>query len=146
MITGLEVRELPTRLHRSGYTVEVWGEGEGPAERLQSSLHNVFPGKVEAWFVCEEAAERVVCLKGMIKLVLYDRRGDSDSRGRVMEVFLGEHRFREVRIPKGILWGWKAIGEEPALVLSVREGKGGDLERLDQERARVPYDWEIVMR
>lgn len=146
MISGLEVRELPTRLHGSGYTVDVWAEGEGPAERFRASLHNVFPGRVEAWFVCGGAVERVVCLKGMIKLVLCDRRGDSDSRGRVVEVFLGEHRFREVRIPQGVLWGWKAVGEGPALVLSVLEGEAGEVERLDQEGAQVPYDWEIVMR
>jgi len=36
----------------------------------------------------------------MIKLVMYDARNDSRTKGRINEIFLGEHKPLLVRIPK----------------------------------------------
>lgn len=145
MIEGLRVRELATRPHSRGYTVALW---EG-AERLPPCrlvrAHHLFPGCVDAWWVREDAPERVICLGGMIKLVVCDRREGSSTRDEVMEIYLGEFRLREVEVPPGVLRGWKVVGHEPALVLWCADGEG-EGRRLSGEEARVPYDWDIVMR
>jgi len=146
LIPGVVVRELAAALGSGGYTVGLWGGDICPAPRGSAALHHLFPGRVEAWFRRREAAERIICLQGMIKLVLCDRRKGSEGRGEVAELFLGEYRFREVTVPPGILRGWKAVGSRPALVLLAVEGEAGDLECVGQEEAAVPYDWEIVMR
>ena len=145
MIEGVEVRELAASLDAAGMSVTVWGEGAAPG--LHSLVaRRVFPGVVEAWSLREGAAERVFCLRGMIKLVLCDRREGSTSRGEVMELFLGEYRPREVAIPPGVLRGWKAVGAREALVCLAPEGNGGRVRVISREEARVPYDWEIVMQ
>ncbi|WP_287153054.1 dTDP-4-dehydrorhamnose 3,5-epimerase family protein [Candidatus Solincola tengchongensis] len=144
MIEGLRVRELPSRSHVRGYTVDLW-QGEEAPPASYARLHHVFPGCVEAWWVREITPERVVCLRGMIKLVVFDRREGSPTREEVVEVYLGEYRFREVEIPPGVLLGWKAVGHEPALVLRYAEA-AEEGRRLSPEEAGVPYDWEIVMR
>lgn len=143
MIEGLRVRELTTRLHSKGYTVDLWNSDNAPSSPSSARLYHLFPGSVQAWFVRKSTSERIICLRGMIKLVLYDRREGSSTRDRVVELFLGEYRFREVEVPPGVLRGWKAVGSEPALVLLSMEEEE---ERVDQQEVRVPYDWEIVMR
>ncbi|MBC7231307.1 MAG: dTDP-4-dehydrorhamnose 3,5-epimerase family protein [Actinobacteria bacterium] len=144
MIAGVEIRELDTDLDAAGATTAVWAEGAAP--RLSSlDVRRLFPGVVEAWTLREEAAERVFCLQGMIKLVLCDRREGSPTRDEVMELFLGEYRPREVLVPPGVLRGWKAVGGREAMVCLALEG-GGGARTLSREEARVPYDWEIVMR
>ncbi len=144
MIEGLRVRELTSSSHRRGFTVDLWGTGEMPPSSC-ARLHHVFPGCVEAWWVRESSPERILCLRGMIKLVLCDRREGSPTREEVSEIYLGEYRFREVEIPPGVLRGWKAVGHEPALVLQCADG-GEEERRLSLEEAAVPYGWEIVMR
>lgn len=146
MIPGAMVRELPNTLDANGYTVELWGGEVSPAPRGSASLHHLFPGRVEAWFRRREAAERIICLQGMIKLVLCDRREGSRGWGEVAELFLGEYRFREVTVPPGVLRGWKAVGGRPALVLLLAEGGEEGAEFVGEAEAEVPYDWEIVMR
>ena len=111
MIDGVRVRELQSALDGEGLTLQLWGEEAPPHELRAVSCRALFPAKVEAWVRRHEAAERIVCLGGMIKLVLCDRREGSPTRDEVMEVFLGEYRFREVLIPPGVLRGWKAVGE-----------------------------------
>ncbi|MBC7248019.1 MAG: dTDP-4-dehydrorhamnose 3,5-epimerase family protein [Actinobacteria bacterium] len=146
MIPGVIVRELPTALDATGYAVDLWGGEASSPPYGRATLRHLFPGRVEAWFRRKAVAERVICLQGMIKLVLCDRREGSQAGGEVMELFLGEYRFREVAVPPGVLRGWKAVGGRPALVLLVVEGEGEDPEYVGQQEAAVPYDWEIVMR
>ncbi len=146
MIDGVRVRELESGLDGAGLSLQVWGGGSLPQALCAASLRALFPGTVEAWVRREEATERIVCLGGMIKLVLCDRREESPTRGEVMEIFLGEYRFREVEVPPGVLRGWKAAGERTALILLALEGGETGATFVDPEEARVPYDWDIVMQ
>lgn len=145
MIEGLVVRELESHLGREGVRVDIWDAENVPGPHAATSCHLVFPGVVEAWIRHRVTFERVVCLEGMLKLVACDRREESPSRGEVKELFMGEFRSREVIIPPGVLRGWKAVGNRPALVLLTLEGEREDGTVLAHEEAGVPYDWEIVM-
>jgi len=145
LISGLKVKELHVRLDALGYTIQLWESGGFPSAHLGTSVRRLHRGEVEAWVRRVSASERIVCLEGMIKLVLCDRRPDSPTRDRVEELFLGQYRFREVVVPPGVLRGWKAVGEREALVLLTLEGETEEAELLGEEEAAVPYDWEIRM-
>lgn len=146
MIQDLVVRDLESSLERNGVRCDIWQSGNSPGPELAASCHVIFPGEVEAWTRRDGASERIICLGGMLKLVLCDRREGAGSRGEVDEIFLGEYRYREVIVPAGVLRGWKAVGKGPALVLVALEGGDEEAVVLGQEEAGVPYDWDIVMR
>jgi len=146
LIEGVSIRELRSNLDTPGLSVEIWDGGNHPGALCAASCRTVFPGVVEAWVSREKAAERIVCIEGVIKLVLCDRREGSTTRDEVMELFLGEYRLREVVVPPGVLRGWKAVGGRRALVLLFLEGEDGGESLFSQEEAGVPYDWEIVMQ
>jgi dTDP-4-dehydrorhamnose 3,5-epimerase len=146
LIEGVCVRELPSSLDAAGLTVDMWQGDDSPGNLYASSWRTLFPGTVEAWISRVKARERIVCLGGTIKLVLCDRREGSPTRDEVVELFLGEYRYREVIVPPGVLRGWKAVGNRNALVLLVLEGDDDEARCLGLEEAAVPYDWEIVMK
>ena len=146
LIEGVSVRELSSNLDAAGLSVGIWESGDCPSPLDSATCRAIFPGVVEAWVSREKSVERVVCLVGMIKLVLCDRRESSPTRDEVMEVFLGEYRFREVLVPPGVLRGWKAVGDRTALILSFLESEDAGSRFLSPEEAGVPYDWEIVMQ
>jgi len=146
VIQGIEVRELESRLGTDGIDVELWKPDDLDEPPLQATYHYLVPGRVQAWTFHHQAAERIICLQGMIKLVLCDRREGSPSHDEVMELHLGEFRPREVVVPPGVLRGWKAVGDSSAVVLLALEGESGESTMLDHERAGVAYDWDIVMQ
>jgi dTDP-4-dehydrorhamnose 3,5-epimerase len=146
LIEGVSVRELASNLDKAGLTLDLWNGESSPSTLRAASCRMFFPGMLEAWISRREAVERITCLEGTIKLVLCDRREGSPTRDEVMELFLGEYRFREVIVPPGVLRGWKAVGDRPALILLALEGSGEDALLLTQEEAAVPYDWDIVMQ
>ncbi len=146
MIEGVSIKELRSNLDKVGLTLDIWGDEDPPGPLCASSCRMLFPGMLEAWVNRREAAERIACLEGTIKLVLCDRREGSPTHDEVMELFLGEYRFREVIVPPGVLRGWKTVGDRTALVFLALEGGSADAFSLTPDEAGVPYDWDIVMQ
>jgi len=77
--------------------------------------------------------------------VLYDDREGSPTRGEVNEFFIGEHNPQLVRIPKGVLHGFKCIGTEEAIVINcpteLYRYDDPDEYRVDPHQNDIPYDW-----
>ena len=105
----------------------------------------IYPGAVKAWHLHKKATLNYAVPYGHIKLVLYDDRDVSSSKGEVQEVFLGLDNYLLVTIPPRIWYGFKAIGGETAIVANCssipHDPKESD--QLDPFDSFVPYDWGI---
>jgi dTDP-4-dehydrorhamnose 3,5-epimerase len=82
----------------------------------------------------------------MIKLVCFDDRPDSSTRGNLVELHIGELNYVLVTIPPMVWNGFKGEGTSPALVAncSTMHHTPGEIERLDPFSDRIPYKWDIL--
>ena len=80
---------------------------------------------------------------GKIKLVLYDDREKSPTKGEVQELFIGEDNYSLVKIPPKIWNGFKGIGIQPAVVAncSTFPHDPQEIVRLDPFDNNIPYKW-----
>lgn len=103
------------------------------------------PGVVKAWHVHRHQTDTMAAIHGMVKLVLYDHREGSSTRGRVNEFFMGIHAPLLVQVPAGVLHGFKCISEHEALVVNFPDrpydADHPDEFRLPPDDPSVPYDW-----
>lgn len=106
----------------------------------------VFPNVVKGWHIHEEMTLNYAVISGSIKLVLYDEREDSPTRGELMELFLGDGNYVLVKIPPKIWNGFKGIGSIPAIVANCATlpHDPKEISRLDPHKNHIPYKWEIV--
>lgn len=105
----------------------------------------VYPGAVKGWHLHKRMTLNYAVLSGMIKLVLYDDREGSPTRGEVQELFTGEDNYVLVTISPGIWNGFKGIGVKPAIVANCAT-EPHDLEeiiRMDPFTEKIPYDWGL---
>ena len=116
----------------------------------QVYMTTAYPGVVKGWHYHKKQIDNFAIVKGMIKLVLYDGREDSPTRGEVNEFFLGQHNPLLVQIPAFVLHGFKGIGTEEAIVINcpteVYNYETPDEFRVDPFSPEVPYDWSLKMR
>ncbi|MDA2932754.1 dTDP-4-dehydrorhamnose 3,5-epimerase family protein [Acidobacteria bacterium AH-259-D05] len=107
-----------------------------------------YPGVIKGWHMHTRQTQNYAVVWGMIKLVLYDPRESSSTKGEVQELFIGEDNYSLVRIPPGIYNGYKAYGVKPALVANcaTEPHDPAEMERFDPFDPRIPYDWELVHR
>ena len=111
----------------------------------QMYVSATYPGVVKGWHFHRRQVDNFVCVAGMIKLVLYDAREGSASRGRIEEFFIGERNPLLVQVPAGLHHGWKCISPTLALVVNCPsepyDYKQPDEVRFAPHGGDVPYDW-----
>jgi dTDP-4-dehydrorhamnose 3,5-epimerase len=107
---------------------------------------SVYPGVVKAWKNHTQLTANYACVHGRVKLVLWDDRSGSETRGTLMELFLGPDDYKLVVIPPGIWHGFQGRGE-PLSILANCASLPSDpceLERLEPRSEQIPYDWSAA--
>lgn len=108
----------------------------------------IYPGVIKGWHLHELMTLNYACVSGRIKLVLYDDREGSKTRGELMEIFLGPDHYALVQIPPHVWNGFKGMGDQLAIVAncSTHPHDPTRSQRLDPFDARIPYDWAVKHR
>lgn len=105
----------------------------------------IHPGWVKAWHLHPRMVLNYVVPVGRIRLVLYDDRDGSRTRGELQEIALGEDPalYRRVRIPAGVWNGHACVGDTDALVANCATLPHDPSEgvRIAPDDARIPYRW-----
>jgi dTDP-4-dehydrorhamnose 3,5-epimerase len=116
----------------------------------QMYMTTTLPGVVKGWHLHHTQWDNIVCVKGMIKLVLFDERDGSPTKGQVDEFFMGEHGPLLVRVPPGVWHGWKCASADEAYIVNapteVYVYDAPDQEELPHDTPRIPYDWGVKLR
>jgi dTDP-4-dehydrorhamnose 3,5-epimerase len=108
----------------------------------------VYRGIVKGWHRHREMTLNYACIFGRIKLVLYDERAASPSKGELVEVFLGPDDYSLVVIPPGVWSGFKGMSDPLAIVANcaTHPHDPARSERLDPFKNDIPYDWGVQHR
>jgi dTDP-4-dehydrorhamnose 3,5-epimerase len=103
----------------------------------------VYEGAVKGWHRHRELTLNYAVPFGRIKLVLYDVREGSPTRGTLVEAFLGADNYVLAVVPPGVWNGMKGLSTPPALVANcaTQTHDPSRSERIDPHGDAVPYDW-----
>ena len=106
---------------------------------------NVYRGVVKGWHQHHEMTLNYACIYGRIKLVLYDDRENSPTRGTLMEIFLGAENYALVIIPPEVWNGFKGMSAPYAIVANccTHPHDPSRSTRLDPFQNHIPYDWAV---
>jgi dTDP-4-dehydrorhamnose 3,5-epimerase len=146
LIDGVVVKQLKVIADERGRLMEILRADDPHFVKFgQVYLTTAYPGVVKAWHYHKNQQDTFAVVKGMLKLVLYDSREGSPTRGLVNELFLGEHNPIFVVVPKLVFHGFKAVGTEEALVINVPtevyQYASPDEYRVPAHENDIPYDW-----
>ena len=147
MIDGVMVKQLKVLPDERGRLMEILREDDDIYMRFgQVYLTTGYPGVVKAWHYHKGQTDHFCVLKGMAKLVLFDQREKSKTKGKINEFFLGEHNTKVLKIPMGVYHGFKCISESECMILNlptkayIREKP--DEFRLPFDTKEIPYNWD----
>src|SRR3989338_3753178 len=103
----------------------------------------IYPGIIKGWHTHSEMTLNYAVPMGTIKLVLYDMRDKSKTKGEIMEIFMGEGNYVLVRIPPGVASAAKGLGVAPSMIVncSTIPHNQNEIGRMDPFKNDIPYDW-----
>ena len=146
LIDGVTVKALRVIPDERGMLMEILRNDDPFFRRFgQAYISMAYPGAVKAWHYHKIQTDHFCVVKGMGKVVLYDGRKGSLTKGRINEFFIGERNPKLVVIPRLVMHGFKAVGHEPAFLLNipteVYNYKTPDEFRLPAHSKSIPYNW-----
>ena len=149
MIDGVKTKNLRVVPDERGRLMEIMRCDDDIFEQFgQIYMTTNYPGVVKAWHYHRIQTDYVACVKGMIKMALYDSREGSPTKGEVSEFFIGEHNPMLVSIPCGVYHGWKCVSESESIVVSCPthpyNREPPDEYTLPPDTTEIPYDWNLT--
>ena len=146
LIKGVHTKPLRVIPDERGRLFEVLRRDEAIFQKFgQVYCTTVNYGVVKGWHYHKKQIDNFVCIHGMIKLVAYDARQRSPTKGLVNEFFIGTHNLQLVQIPAGVYHGFKGLTEPEAIVMNIPTEPyyhaRPDEYRLDSHTTEIPYDW-----
>ena len=150
MIEGVEIKQLTKHADERGYLMELLRCDDAIFRKFgQAYVSLNYPGVVRGWHYHKKQDDHFAVVKGMVKAALYDAREGSPTQGLVDEFFLGEQNNILVKIPVGVMHGYKTVGNEPSLLVNFPtepyDPQQPDEYRLPWDTDQIPYDWAIKM-
>jgi dTDP-4-dehydrorhamnose 3,5-epimerase len=123
MIDGVEIRQLRIIPDERGMILSMLRNDEEHFKKFgEIYFSEIYPGVVKGWHIHERMTLNYAVVTGSIKLVLYDGREASSTKGEVQEIFLG----RET----AIVANCSDIPHDPQ-----------EISRVDPHNNDIPYNW-----
>ena len=146
MIDGVKFKKLRVLADERGRLMEILRMDDPEFIKFgQVYATTAYPGVVKAWHYHKIQYDNFCCVKGMMKVVLYDSREGSPTNGEVNEFFIGEHNQSLLQIPPMVYHGFKCMSETEAMVVNVctepYNREAPDEYRLHPHENDIPYDW-----
>ena len=161
MLQGIKIRQIRRLSDERGFFTEVmrkdWKELFGEDTIAQANFSFTYPDVIRAWHRhVRGQVDYFLALRGLIKICAFD-----DNTGEVNEVISSALDLQVVRMPGHYWHGFKAIGDEPAMLLyfttNLYDASNPDEERRpwndpalipkivngkkDDVRVGKPWDW-----
>ncbi len=147
-IQGVEVKPLTMYCDERGGLMELLRSDDAIFQKFgQVYVSITYPGVVKAWHYHKKQTDYIVVIKGMSKMVLYDDREGSPTKGLINEFFLGEHSHTLITIPPGVIHGQKPYGRGPSYLINLPtetfSREHTDEYRIDPFDNDIPYNWDL---
>jgi dTDP-4-dehydrorhamnose 3,5-epimerase len=146
LIDGAKTKQLRVIPDERGSLMEIMRSDDAFFNRFgQAYLTMAYPGVVKAWHFHKKQTDHFCVVRGMAKIVLYDGRPGSPTRGLINEFYAGDQNPMLVVIPPMVMHGYKAISSDPVWMINIPtelyDYKNPDEHRLPAHTKKIPYDW-----
>ena len=150
-IHDVVVKPLVTHSDDRGFFREVLREDDHLLTRFgQTSFTKTYPHVIKAFHYHEKQDDLWYVADGMARVVLYDRRPGSPTRGVTQVIYAGEDNPVLIYIPIGVVHGYQVLGDKPVMlfyhVTHAYDPKAPDELRLAFDDPEIGFDWSIKNR
>ena len=145
MIDGVVVETLKTIRDERGAVLRMIRKDSplfnGFGELYFSLVNN---GAVKAWKKHLRMTQLFAVPVGAIKLVIFDDRAASPTKGQISEIEFGENNYCLIKIPPLLWYGFKGLSALPSLIANCADiiHDPGEIQRCPPDDPAIPYEWK----
>ena len=146
-VEGVDIRYIDGHEDRRGELCEAWRPGwELHPDPIAMVVYvTIRPGQVRGWVVHHLQDDRVFVAAGNLRVVLYDAREQSPTRGQVNILLLGTLRRAAFTIPAGVYHVFENVGTDDVVFIDMPnrpfDPEHPDTSRLPLDTPLIPFRW-----
>ena len=102
------------------------------------------PGIIKAWKCNSKLTQLLAVPKGRIRLVIFDDRLDSSSKGELQILEVGRpDAYQLIKIPNNLWYGFECISNEPSLIANCTNGihSPENTTTKNYDDPSIPFSW-----
>jgi len=143
IIQGVKTKSLSVIPDERGWLMEILRVDEKDlfTKFGQVYLSATYPGVVKAWHYHKIKTDYFTCINGIARVVVYDNREESSTKGKIKEYILDINNPMLVKIPPGCYHGFEAIGKNNANIISITSEP---YDPSDTDEYRIPFDDKLI--
>jgi dTDP-4-dehydrorhamnose 3,5-epimerase len=142
MLEGVKIKNLVTHSDERGFFREIIRDTDEFFDTFGQWSHSLmYPGSAKAWHIHQHQIDWWYCI-GALKVALHDLREGSPTRGRTMELFMGDsYGACCLKIPPGVAHGCRALELTHLLYITSNVYNPADEGRIPHDDRSMGYDW-----
>lgn len=134
---------------KPGFLVEVLRADDALLKKFGQTVFTVaYPGTIKAFHWHKKQDDLWFFANGRARVVLYDRRQTSPTKGQTQVIYAGQNDYKLIFIPQGVVHGYQIIGQEPSFlfyhVTEMYDTKDPDEERIPYDDPEIGFDWSLL--
>mgnify|MGYP001158937532 FL=1 len=106
---------------------------------------SVYPKAIKAWHLHTEMTLNYVVVWGKVKLVLYDDRKKSITKGMIDEIILSMSNYCIVKSPPFIWNGFSSVNNCESIIANCSDipHDKNEIIRIPYDDTKIPYKWKF---
>ena len=144
MIADIEITKLKQIMDERGKIMHMMRADNSIFKKFgEIYFSTVKPEFIKAWHLHKEATLNYACIKGKVKLVLFDDRKESKTLGEYQELILSPEDYFMVTIPPLVWNGFKGIDQEESIIANCMSIPHDEKEMIRKEilDKKFNYNW-----
>ena len=103
----------------------------------------IYTNLIKGWHLHKEATLNYACVKGKVKLVLFDDRDSSPTKGKLYELILSPENYFLVTVPTNIWNGFKGLDKSDSIIANCLTLPHNEKEMVRKEPndKKFNYNW-----
>lgn len=114
----------------------------------QTTMTVAYKGNIKGFHYHEKQDDLWFAATGRVLVVLHDLREDSQTRGETMTLNAGADDYKLVRIPPGVVHGYKVLSDEPVIMFyhttEPYDSKDPDENLIPHNDPKINFDWSKI--
>lgn len=108
----------------------------------------VQPGFIKGWKKHLKQTQHFAVPVGKIRLVLYDDRTSSPTKGQIQEIEMGRSQYHLVRLPPQVWYAFSAVGAQEAMIVNCTDMPHDRDETMSRDinDKNIPFEWDLAKR
>ncbi len=146
IIDGVKIIQLRQIIDERGKIMHMMKSTDEHFEKFgEIYFSTCWPNTIKAWHIHQKMTVNNAIVSGRAKLVIYDSREESKTKGNLMEIFLGEDNYKLVQIPPGLANGYKSYGDKLTILANCASlpHDPDEMIKIDPFKNDIPYDWGL---